>query len=243
MPNRNFDAAIRRSVVARHRAMGEEIRHFREDAGLSKAWLARAANVDAAFLGRIEEGLESPSLETYQRLAAVLGADLSVKLYPNTGPAIRDRLSAPMTEALLGILDARWRPYTEVAVRRPSRGWIDAALLDARARVILATEIQSELRRLEQLIRWHAAKAESMPSWGDWPRAGGELEISRLLIVRRTRATRAVASEFTGQLRVAYPAHPDDALAALATPQFPWPGPALVWAEVAGGTARLLPGR
>jgi transcriptional regulator with XRE-family HTH domain len=240
MPSREFDAAIRRAVVARHRAMAEELQKFRRDAGMSKAALARAAGVDAAYLGRIEDGDERPTLEVYERLAAVLGADLSTRLYPNTGPAIRDRLSAPMLEALIGLLDPRWRPFTEVAVRRPSRGWIDALLHDARARTLVATELQSELRRLEQLIRWHAEKADSLPSWSGWPSRGPEPEVSRLLIIRRTRATRAVAQEFAGQLSVAYPAHPDDALAALTTPTAPWPGAALLWAEVGPAKARLL---
>ena len=223
--------------------MAEDLQRFREDAGMSKAVLARAAGVDPAYLGRIEDGGECPSLETYERLAAVLGADVSIRLYPNTGPTIRDRLSAPILEVLLSALDPRWRPFTEVAVRKPSRGWIDAALHDARAHTVLATEIQSELRRLEQLVRWHAEKAESLPSWSGWHGVRDEPEISRLLIVRRTRATRATANEFARQLKVAYPAHPDDALAALTTSTEPWPGPALLWAEAAGSHVRLLSGR
>ncbi len=240
MPSRNFDAAIRRAVVARHRDLAEAIQRFREDAGVSRAALARAAGVDAAFLGRIERGDERPSLETYERLAAVLGVDLSIRLYPNTGPVIRDRLSAPMLDALLGILHPRWQPFTEAAVRKPSRGWIDAVLRDARAGTLVAGELQSELRRLEQLIRWHAEKAASLPSWDGWPKDGTEPTVSRLLIVRRTRATQAIAAEFGRQLRVAYPAHPDDALGALATSGAPWPGAAVVWAEVTGSTARLV---
>ncbi len=243
MGTRTFNAAIERAVIGRHRALGEELRRFREDAGLTRLAVARAAGVDDAYVGRVEDGRGCPSLETYQRLAAALGLDLSVRLYPNTGPTVRDRHSAPMLEGVLQALDRRWRPLTEVAVRSPSRGWIDAVLHDARGRVIVATELQSELRRLEQLIRWHAAKAASLPSWEGWPRLGEEPQISRLLVVRRTRATRAVAAEFAQQLRVAYPAHPDDACAALTTPHAPWPGAALLWAEVAGPKARLLAGR
>ena len=242
MPTRTFDAAVRRATVARHRVLGEEVQQLREDARLRRSALARAAGVDAAYLGRIEDGDERPTLETYQRLAAALGADLAVRLYPNTGPTIRDRRLAPMLEALLSPLDARWRTFAEVAVRRPSRGWIDAVLWDERARVIVASELQSELPRLEQMVRWHGEKAASLPSWEGWVRLGAEPEVSRLLVVRRTRATRAIVADFARQLRLAYPAHPDDALAALTTAA-PWPGAALVWAEVAGGRARLLAGR
>jgi hypothetical protein len=66
--------------------------------------------------------------------------------------------------------------------------------------------------------------------------------ISRLLLVRRTRTTEAVAREFARQLRLAYPAHPDDALASL-TGTAPWPGPAMVWVELNGARSRLLPSR
>ncbi len=243
MPTREFDAAVRRAVVARHRALAEQLQRLRLDAGISKAALARAARIDAAYLGRIEDGTENPTFETYQRLATALGADLFARIYPNTGPAIRDRWQAPMLEALHTQLASRWRLFTEVAVRDPERGWIDVVLHDLRGRVIVATELQSELRRLEQLIRWHGAKAASLPSWEGWPRLDEEPQISRLLVVRRTRATRAVAAEFAHQLRVAYPAHPDDALAALTTAATAWPGAALLWADVAGSKARLLPGR
>jgi transcriptional regulator with XRE-family HTH domain len=243
MTNRNFDAAIERAVVSRHRELGLALRQFREDAGLSRLAVARAAGVDDAYLGRIEDGNERPSVETYVRIGAVLGVDLAMRYYTNTGPMIRDRLSAPMMEALLGILDGRWRRFTEVGVHKPSRGWIDAALHDPRAGVILATELQSELRRLEQMIRWHAEKAASLPSWQGWPKLGEAPRVSQLLIVRRTRATRSVVRQFTGQLKVAYPAHPDDALEALTTANAPWPGAAMLWAEVQGSRASILPGR
>jgi hypothetical protein len=66
---------------------------------------------------------------------------------------------------------------------------------------------------------------------------------SQLLVVRRTRANRTVAAEFARQLRVAHPAHPDDALAALTTPSPKWPGAAMLSAAVEHGRARLLSGR
>ncbi|MFN8632001.1 MAG: hypothetical protein U0838_17290, partial [Chloroflexota bacterium] len=106
--------------------------------------------------------------------------------------------------------------------------------------VILATELQSELRRLEQTIRWHGEKAAALPSWGEWPKLGRPPEISQLLIVRRTRATREVVAKFGRQLRAAYPAHPDDAIEALSKPDATWPGAALLWAEVQGSRARIL---
>ncbi len=233
---------MRDATAKRHATLAGDLLSLREDAGVTRALLAREAGVDAAYIGRIEAGEERPSIETYQRLASALGADLHTRLYPNTGPAIRDRHQAPMLELLLAPLHPRWLPFMELAVRRPSRGWIDLGLHDAAGHIFLATELQSELRRLEQLIRWSGEKAASLPSWDGWPHLGEEPAISRLLVVRRTRATLEVARTFERQLRVAYPAHPDDALAAL-TGMAPWPGPAMVWVALDGTRSRLVPGR
>lgn len=217
----------------------EDLERLRSDAGVSMAELARAADVPASYLSRIVSNKANPTLETYARLGAAVGADLSARYYPNTGPAIRDRHQARISEALLAIAAPRWRPYLEVVVRRPSRGFIDIAFHEPRERVIVATEIESELRRLEQQIRWSRDKAEALPSWEGWPHLGDAPEISRLLIVRSTRATREVGREFERVVRAAYPTHPDDALAAL-TGAARWPGAALIWARFDGRETRFL---
>jgi transcriptional regulator with XRE-family HTH domain len=231
-------------VAARSaRAFREDVDRLREDAGTSVPDLARAAGIDSSYLYRVIAGKSEPSDAVRARLAVALGADLSTRLYPNTGPLVRDRHQARMTELLLAEHHPRWRPFAEVRVLRPSRGWIDLVLHDRAATEAVATELQSELRRLEQLVRWATEKAASLPSWEGWARLDPSPSISRLLVVRRTRATRAVAADFARQLRLAYPAHPDDALAALTSRSAPWPGPALVWAEVTATGARLLGGR
>jgi transcriptional regulator with XRE-family HTH domain len=242
MPSRGFDATVRRRLDTLNRDLGAEVRQLREDAGLTRLAVARAAGVSDAFLGRIEDGGEHPSSETLIRIGLVLGADLRVRLYPNSGPAIRDRHQAPMLEHLLRACHPRWQRYAEVAVRRPARGWIDVVLHEPREQVAIATELQSELRRLEQLVRWHGLKADALRSWDGWTHLGAEPSISRLLVVRRTRATRAIASGLAAQLRLAFPAHPDDAVAALTGTQ-PWPGPALVWVALDGPGPRFVSGR
>jgi hypothetical protein len=123
--------------------------------------------------------------------------------------------------------------YPEVAVRSPSRGWIDLVLHAPLERSLVATEIQSDLRRVEQLLRWFPEKVASLPSWEGWPQLGDIGAPSRLLIVRSTKATRIAGREFARQLATAYPAHPADAVAALAGTT-PWPGAALIWADIQG---------
>lgn len=238
MPRTPLQTAADRRTELLRRVLLEEARRLIDDAGISQTSLARTAGVTQSQISRFLAGTANPSLGTINRLAAALGAELSVHLYPNTGPLVRDRDQATMLEAVLRDLHPRWHPFTEVAVRRPSRGWIDLALHDPAAALVVATELQSELRRLEQIVRWSAEKAAGLPSWEGWT-ALGSPATSRLLVVRRTRATREVATTFARQLRVAYPAHPDDALAAISRAA-PWPGPAMLWAEVTGARTRLI---
>jgi transcriptional regulator with XRE-family HTH domain len=239
MANAKFIAEATRRATRIHRALGEDLQRLRQDAGVSRTGLAAGAGVDLAYLCRIEDGRERPTIDAYVRLAAALGADLSARLYPNTGPAIRDRHQARILEGLIEQAHPRWRPYPEVAVRHPSRGWIDALLHDARAETAVATEIQSDLRRLEQLLRWFPEKVASLPSWEGWAQLGAVATTSQLLIVRSTKATRAIGREFQRQLAAAYPAHPADAIAAL-TGTAPWPGAALIWAEIEPNRVRLI---
>lgn len=234
-------AAVRTARTTRAR-LAEDLDRLCDDAGMSHAALARGSGVSASFLARILAGTAYPSIETYARLAAALGADLSSRLYPNTGPHLRDRLSVPILETLLESLHPRWHAFTEVRVRRPGRGWIDVVLHEDREGVVVAGEVQSTLNRIEQLIRWSGEKAASLPSWERWPHLSSPPAISRLLIVRWTRATRDAGRAAQRQLRLAYPAHPDDAIAAL-TGTTAWPGPAVVWARAEGGGVRLVGSR
>jgi transcriptional regulator with XRE-family HTH domain len=230
------DRAVSRALRTSFAAIGEDIRRLRGDAGITRRGLAAAAGVDPSYLGRIELGTARPSLETCARLALALGADLSSRLYPNTGPLIRDHHQGAIAQSLIAVAHPSWKRLAELAVRRPSRGWIDLGLHHESQRILVATEIQSELRRLEQLIRWSEEKAASVPSWDGWTRLG-EPSISRLLVVRETRATTETAREFRRLLRTAYPADPEDALASL-TRGDGWPGPALLWAVRERGADR-----
>jgi hypothetical protein len=177
------------------------------------------------------------------RVAAVLGADLSERLFPTTGPRIRDRTQAAIVEALLGVLDPHWARHLEVPVAGRARGVIDIVLGDPAAALLVACEIESGLRRLEQQIRWSHSKADALLDTDLARLASGSIEvgasISRLLIVRSTVATRDVVRAYPESLRSEFPARARDAYAAL-TGSAPWPGPALLWAIVDGTRATIL---
>src|SRR5262245_15562059 len=220
-------SAERAADRARSRA-AEDLERLCADAGISLRMLERASGVPHGYISEIIDGRAKPSLETYARLAIPLGADLVTRLYSNTGPTIRDRHQARILEHLLEVRLPRYRPWTEVGVTRPAHGWIDVVFEDEDAAHLIATEIASDVRRIEQTVRWSKEKAASLPSWQRWPAiaAGGAPTVSQLLVVRRTRSNRRLAEDFARQLAVAYPAHPEDAISAL-TGAAPWPGNAL----------------
>jgi transcriptional regulator with XRE-family HTH domain len=221
--------------------LAEDIRRMREDAGITRVALAQLAGVHPSSITKIEAGDMLPTLEMYARLAAALGADLAARMYPTTGPSVHDRHQVRMAELVVASRHPRWAAAPEVGVRRPARGWIDLVLRDPAESTLLAAELESMLRRIEQLLRWSREKADSLPSasaWGDWSRPGSP-SIERLLVVRWTRANRDAASDARRQLREAYPADPRDALEAL-TGTAAWPGSALLWARIDGSRPELL---
>lgn len=167
-----------------------------------------------------------------------------MKLYPTTGPRIRDRIQAAMVETFLGILHRRWTAAPEVPVYRPARGVIDVVLSDAGVPVVVVSEFHSELRRLEQQIRWHREKEASLASADIWPFVSPDEPpaTSRPLVLRSTRPMRELAVTFEATLRAAYPGRAGDALEALTTASGGWPGAAILWVSVDGGKGHLLEG-
>ena len=210
---------------------------------MTVAALAREAGLDPGHVWRIEHGQVEPSLRSLVAIGDALGADLAVRFYPSTGPRIHDRHQSAIADALLSMLHPRWTPTTEVKVTAPVRGWIDVALHDQSRALLVATEIESVLRRLEQRIRWHEDKASALPSSDLWRFAAADRTSarSRLLVIRSTSANRELARQHEALLHASYPARAVEARAAL-TGVDPWPGAAILWADVRNGSATILEG-
>ena len=200
-----LQAAVDRTSDAIRRSVGEQFQHLREDAGLSKADVARAAGIDPTHLGYIEAGQRAASIAVLSRVSRALGADLSLRVYPNTGPLLRDRHQARMIEAFLSVLPEAWERHLEVPVYRPVRGVIDAVIAHPPTGRVVSVEARSELRRLEQQLRWAAEKTDALPSAAIWPAiVSGErqMAMSRILLLRSTHASRALVRTSPRRLRV-----------------------------------------
>jgi transcriptional regulator with XRE-family HTH domain len=221
------------------RAVGMEIRRLREDTGISLRRLSTAAGVSYGHLWAIESGTVSPSFEVLARVAGALGGRPIIRIDPGTGPLIRDHIQAAMLQGALSQLHPRWRRLLDVSVYRPVRGSIDLVLDDPAEAITVATEVESQLRRIEQQVRWATTKADALALGGARELAsvtGRPSAVSRLLLLRVTSTTLQVARTYGDVLKAAYPARHADALAAL-TGTNTWPGPALVWMDVSAGRA------
>lgn len=73
-------------VVARRRAVGQQIRAARLQANLTQEHLALIAEMDRATYNRIEQGHQSPLLDTLIRIAGALGVPLAELVGEDDGP-------------------------------------------------------------------------------------------------------------------------------------------------------------
>lgn len=214
---------------------------MRLEAGVTLTELALLVDVHRSHIARIEAGNARPSLEVLTAIGVALGADLSLRYFPGSGPRLHDRFQAAMVEAFLRVLDPRWAVELEVPVSHPSRGVIDIVLRDRLSSVRVAGEAQSRLPRLEQQIRWQAEKADGLARRLMEANAlSVEPSVSRLLILRSTVQTREVARRYEGTLAAAYPARTWEVVQALTTSTAAWPGAGVVWMYLEGGRATLM---
>lgn len=159
---------------------------------------------------------------------------------PDSGPLVRDHISAAMVEALLEIRHQRWRPRLEVAVYRPVRGSIDLVLEDVADAHVVACEARSDLRRIEQELRWFRAKTDALAAAREAePDGRPNRQVDRLLLLRSTQRTRAIVSQYRDLIEAAYPASAQDAHASLVG-DAPWPGDAIIWCRFEAGQATIL---
>jgi hypothetical protein len=129
-----------------------------------------------------------------------------------------------------------------VPVATPARGVIDLVLTDRTDAVTVAGEAQSELRRLEQQIRWSAEKAEGLATrLSAIDQGQSPVPVSRLLVLRSTVSTREIARHYGATLAAAYPARTRDVVLALTTPTAPWPGSGIIWIHLDGAKRSLMP--
>jgi transcriptional regulator with XRE-family HTH domain len=244
MGETNLQRDVRRRQRESRLAVAAEIRRVRLHENVSLRRLGQAVGVDPSHLARVESGARAASLDALVAAAAGLGHDVSVRLFPATGPRVRDHLQARMVEALLTALHPRWTARLEVAVYRPVHGVIDLVLQDRETGDLVAAEAHSALHAVERQLRWAGQKADALPSARGWPWSDRSEppRIDRLLILRSCRALRELAATVPQTFATAYPASTAAAAEALTAGTTAWPGDAIMWVRLDGAATRLLHG-
>ena len=134
-----------------------ELRNGRLDRGLSGREIAHEAGISPAQYSRVERGqTDSVSIEQASALLAIVGLELSVRVFP-AGEPIRDRAHAALIDRLRSRVHASLRVRTEVPFPGPSdrRAW-DVVISGAGWR--MGVEAETRPRDLQALDRRMALK-------------------------------------------------------------------------------------
>jgi transcriptional regulator with XRE-family HTH domain len=224
---REGDRQARRQSIR----LGDELSALRRRSGITQAAVGRALGVDRTMISRLERGDPRVGLPIRFRVAAVLGADLRLSAYANSGPLIRDAAQARILEAVLAAVDRRWKRTVEASVPGFDRRSIDLRL-DGPADVVLC-EVESRVGSLEESIReLHAKRDAVRASLAFDPRAG--FPIRAVLILPRTQHHRTIVREHPRTIEAAFPMPSDAISRSLQDIDRPWAGDGILWAPVAG---------
>jgi len=178
MPESRISRADRRTRWLLDR-LGTELRTARHSAALTLEQVAKVVRLSPSELSRIERGLAPwVDLGVLDRIAAVVGMDVSVRLYP-AGEPLRDVAHLRLTEAFRSLLGRDLVVHAEVPIGdgRDLRAW-DLTLAD-RAQHTCGVELETRFVDVQEQLRRLSRKASD-----------GGLD-RMLLVVADTRSNRA----------------------------------------------------
>jgi transcriptional regulator with XRE-family HTH domain len=196
-----------------------EVRNARLTAGVSQASVAGATGRSRQWVSDVERGIvRDLTLRQAARLAAAVGLDLGVRVYPGAR-RLKDVAQVRILERFLEQLRPMWQVSLEVPIMSDPR---DRRAFDAvlrRRGTVVAVEAFSRLRDLQAQSRAAHLKVE----------AAGSTRVQRLIVVLgRTRSNRHALADAGPVARDAFPVSTRAAMAALRAGQAP-PADAIVF--------------
>jgi hypothetical protein len=124
-----------------------------------------------------------------------------------------------VVDRLLRMTHRSWRPVVEASVPGPGRRSVDVRL--ERSGEVVLVEVETRLRRLEEIVRELHSKREAF---------GGEGQsVHVVLVLPPTRNHRAVARAHPALVKAAFPTPSGDLLSALGSGTGRWPGDGILW--------------
>ena len=176
--------------------MAEEVRLGRAMLGMTRQQAAVRARVSWSTVARAERGSPGLALDTMCAVAAAVGLDLVVRLYPGQGPSLRDSGQLAVAEQLVAQLDGRWRPTLELSVG-PHGEAIDLVLFGTDE--ILAVEIERALVDFQAQYRRADSKRQILAATHRRP-------VRLIIAVEDTRRNRAAVAPHAGFIGSGLPA-------------------------------------
>ncbi len=215
-----------RQARAQAHRLGIELAALRLRAGISQAAVGRALAIDRTVISRLERGDPQVSLPIRFRAAALLGAELRVSAYAQSGPLIRDAAQAAIGESILAMTDRRWRRTVEASVPGNARMSVDLRL-DQPGRTVLI-EVESRVGSLEEIIRELHVKRDAFASG-----ALADRTIHVVLALPATRHHREIVAKHPETIASAFPVASALIEAALKEVDLVWPGDGILWIPAA----------
>lgn len=167
------------------------VKRIRTTDGLSRADLARLADVSASTVGRIESGKLDPTWSTLQKILEATGMVLSGKTVVSSGDASAIASARAVLEGNVSAAAPRWaKPWMRM-------GWVAATMTpkEVLALAVLAGNAAKFVRRTRRPIY---VELPGQEEWQDLPRAladaGIDYAISGLVATYPDRATASASA-------------------------------------------------
>jgi transcriptional regulator with XRE-family HTH domain len=176
---------------------GREIRTARLAAGLTQRQLGELARIRQEYVSAIERAVRSPSLDVASRLAAAIGHELGLRLYPADGVPLRDTGQLRLIEAVVKASDAAtWHARTEVPVSATDRRAADLVLSSAVE--VVHVEAERLITDLQAQVRSASLKRDALATRHDRP-------VRLILAVPDTRPMRQLLREHAAFMGRTFP--------------------------------------
>lgn len=203
-----------------------EIATARAAQGMTIAQVAKRANVAPSTVDRILKGEAGVHVDTLCAVAAAVGLDVTIKLYPIRAPSLRDSGQLRIAELLRGETHPGWRAALELTLTDGRA----ADVVFFGADEIIDTEIERNLVDFQAQYRAAVLKRDALQARYDRP-------VRLVLCIEDTRRNREVLAPHTSLIRSALPATATEVWRALRTGR-PLGQDGLLWIRPWRGASR-----